>query len=375
MEIRADKRSIQAHREPAAEQALTDGLADLRQLQLRLAKALARIEASAHFVFSGCASVIEYAMQRGYSPFEARTLLGLGKTIDAAPDAEQRVHSGELTVEAASAVGRILAHPELVAGPKGSSQAGWDAGDWLDTAATDSFKSLQRRIKQHIEMHAQNETGIEEVTVHVTARTKDDFARAQEVASQKAGKPLSEGQAFHRVVNFYLDKNDPLRAKSGTRRLGPTRERPGDVADPTTRYVPAAVRRAVWQRAGGACEVGGCSRRLGLELAHRSPHARGSAREVEDLGLLCRRHHLLYDAGRLAWPVVDPEDGAGDRGRVRGFARRPAGEQDAPPRSASPGGRAPPASMTLGPGGGGASEVRERGARLLAFGGRARTAV
>ncbi len=396
MKIEADKRSMTAQREPAAEQDARDardGLADLREVQLRLAKAFARIDASAHFVFSGCASLVEYAVQQGYSAFEARTLLGLGKTLEAAPDAEARVRSGELTVEAGSAIGRILARPELVAGPAGSDQEGWSARDWLDAAGTDPFRKLKGRIKEQLEAHAQEDAGVESVTVVVTSKTKDAFQRACEVARQKARQSLSEGQVFHRVVDFYLDANDPLRAKEGTRRLGDTNDRPGDPQDPSTRYIPAEVKHAIWKRSGGTCEVPGCHHRHGLEFAHRVPHAKGSAREVCDLGLLCHRHHLLYDAGRIAWPIaLEPPEGvdalggdppgdgsAGDGSAGDGSAGDGSAGNDSPgsgsagndsPGSDSPGsdspGEDPPCGRgELGRAGGGDAEVREPRLQLL----------
>lgn len=315
MKITADKRSIRAVRQPEAETCLAEGLAKLRDLQIRLARAFAQIDASAAFVFSGCASIVEYGRTLGYSAFEARTLTHLGKTLAAVPDAEARVRDGDVKIEAAAAIGRIVADPDFLR----------EGDDWLQAAASEPLRVLRRRIRERVELQAQGETGIEEVTVFVRAKTKDDFERAREVASQKAGKTLTDGQTFHRVVDFYLEKNDPLRAGDGTRRVGPTDELPG------SRYVPAEVRRAIWTRAAGTCEVDTCERRHGLEFAHRTPHANGSGREVDDLGLLCRRHHLLYDAGRLAWPL-DRGDGA-SLACERGVRLRPSRGPPRHPRS------------------------------------------
>jgi 5-methylcytosine-specific restriction endonuclease McrA len=72
------------------------------------------------------------------------------------------------------------------------------------------------------------------------------------------------------------------------------------------RYIPARVRRAVFERDGGRCTFvspGGrrCTERGALELNHRVPHARGGGAEVEDLELCCSEHNLLLaevDFGR-----------------------------------------------------------------------------
>ena len=57
MRIRADKRCIEARREPDAEACITAGVAELRDLQIRLAKCLARIDASAHAQARGLATL------------------------------------------------------------------------------------------------------------------------------------------------------------------------------------------------------------------------------------------------------------------------------------------------------------------------------
>ena len=300
LKIQTDRRAFEARLEPEAERCVIEGLRQLRDLQMALARAFARIDASGHFALTKpChASIFEYGCKLGYSALEVQTFTNLGKTLAAAPQAEARVRSGTVSVEAAAAIGRILGNPDLVR----------PNDDWLEAARSTSLKTLRRNIRKRIEVHALGaSSGIEEVTVYVAARTKDDFERAREVASQKAGKPLTHGQTFGRVVAFYLDKNDPLRQKGGARRLGPTDDLPG------SRYVPRDVVRQIWARAGGCCEVPGCSHRMHLELAHRVPHARGSGREPKDLGLLCHRHHLLYDAGKIPWPVPRPPP-SGDAG-------------------------------------------------------------
>ena len=76
---------------------------------------------------------------------------------------------------------------------------------------------------------------------------------------------------------------------------------------PGSRYIPAAVRRAVWKRDGGRCRFVGaeglCTERGFLEFHHIRPHAAGGATIVENLELRCRAHNLHeaehYFSGRL----------------------------------------------------------------------------
>jgi hypothetical protein len=76
-----------------------------------------------------------------------------------------------------------------------------------------------------------------------------------------------------------------------------------------SRHIPAAVKRAVWERDGGQCAFAGangrCSERGFLEYHHVVPFADGGATTVENLQLRCRAHNG-YEAVR--WFGVDAED-------------------------------------------------------------------
>ena len=77
---------------------------------------------------------------------------------------------------------------------------------------------------------------------------------------------------------------------------------------PSSRHVPAAVRRTVYERDGGRCryvdEQGRrCTAREGLEFHHRHPFALGGHHSPEGMALLCRTHNRLLaeiDFGREA---------------------------------------------------------------------------
>jgi hypothetical protein len=74
------------------------------------------------------------------------------------------------------------------------------------------------------------------------------------------------------------------------------------------RSIPAAVRRAVYERAGGRCafrDARGrrCEARSRLQFHHRHPHGYGGERTPENISLLCRSHnqHLAeIDYGQTA---------------------------------------------------------------------------
>src|SRR6185295_4965642 len=111
--------------------------------------------------------------------------------------------------------------------------------DWLAKAETMPVPELRRRVNARLEEVAQGVESVVSVTLHVTQKTRESFARARVIASREAAVALTEGQTFTLLVNHYLDAKDERRRGEGERRVGPTAEQPQD------RYIPAEVRRAV----------------------------------------------------------------------------------------------------------------------------------
>ena len=92
----------------------------------------------------------------------------------------------------------------------------------------------------------------------------------------------------------------------GPRRRG-RRSRESETS-PTTRQIPAAVKRAVYERDGGRCryedEQGRrCTARQGLEFHHRHPFGRGGDHSLANVSLACRlcraRHNRHYAESRI----------------------------------------------------------------------------
>ena len=76
----------------------------------------------------------------------------------------------------------------------------------------------------------------------------------------------------------------------------------------TTRHVPAAVKRAVWERDGGRCAFQGsegrCQETGFLEFHHVVPYAAGGDTSAENLQLRCRAHNVLEAERWFGLPLV-----------------------------------------------------------------------
>jgi 5-methylcytosine-specific restriction endonuclease McrA len=79
-------------------------------------------------------------------------------------------------------------------------------------------------------------------------------------------------------------------------RLAGVRRPQGALRVSRTRYVPAAVRRKVWERDESRCAFvgaqGRCPERAFLELHHVIPFAKGGRSSVDNLQLRCRAHNV-----------------------------------------------------------------------------------
>jgi hypothetical protein len=151
----------------------------------------------------------------------------------------------------------------------------------------------------------------------MSSKDRETFERARQIACQKEGKVLDEGQTIGVLSEHYLDSFDPERVEEGKRRVE-------DTCNSHSRYIPASVKREVRRRSGGCCQWPRCDNRIFLNFAHRKWHSRGGSREAANLLDLCLVHHALLDAGwiRVEGPSDAPifyewDPGADGRGAWR----------------------------------------------------------
>ena len=123
----------------------------------------------------------------------------------------------------------------------------------------------------------------------MSPETHDKLRRAQDLLrhSLPNGDPAA---IFDRALSLLLADLERAKLAATTR---PRAARPPASG---SRHIPAAVRRAVWQRDGGQCAFVGtearCRERGFLEFHHVRPYADGGATVVENLELRCRAHNL-----------------------------------------------------------------------------------
>ncbi|MFO0933360.1 MAG: HNH endonuclease signature motif containing protein [Planctomycetota bacterium] len=257
-------------------------VADRRDAELRCAHLFARLGDGKLWESMGCANVGEFGERFGLAAVEARALLDLGRALRLHPDLEEEIRRGDVTVAAAACVAEVLTQPAMLRSDD----------DWRGWARDDSLRTLRRRVRERREQVRIGDEPACAVTVFVRSEARDDFERAREIASSRAGRTLTHGETFETVVDHFLDSFDFARVMPGARRAADTRSY-------HSRYVPMAVRREIFARQGFRCAVPFCDHSMFLEKAHLVAHASGGDREADNLILLCTAHHTFFDCGLI----------------------------------------------------------------------------
>ncbi len=189
-----------------------------------------------------------------------------------------------------------------------------------------------RPVHENVNQHAPGHVGalalapVDGSGVQLAARPVEPHAKLSPLSPGRFALQLTLAQETHEKLRYarallghavpsgdlsqVLDRAlDALIAMLEQRRFAPTarsrtapRRRAAD-----SRYVPAAIRRVVWQRDGGRCTFVGatghrCEARTRLEFDHLDPFARGGQGTPDRLRLRCRAHNQFeaertYGAG------------------------------------------------------------------------------
>lgn len=129
--------------------------------------------------------------------------------------------------------------------------------------------------------------------VTLTRETHEKLRRAQSLSrhTQAAG---DVGSILDRALTLLIDDLERRRfARVASPRPSPRKR------SSSGRHIPAAVRRAVWQRDEGRCgfvgRTGRCRETAFLEFHHVAPYAAGGTATADNIQLRCRAHNQ-YEA-------------------------------------------------------------------------------
>ncbi len=107
---------------------------------------------------------------------------------------------------------------------------------------------------------------------------------------------VPDGDLAAIIEEAVTEKLERLESKRFGKTKAPRKSVEESDTSPSSRYIPAAVKRAVYDRDRGQCSFVGdngrrCTERSRLEFHHRHPYGRGGGHKVENITLLCRAHN------------------------------------------------------------------------------------
>jgi hypothetical protein len=154
-----------------------------------------------------------------------------------------------------------------------------------------------------------------QVVVHVDAAAVSD---AEEAACALEDGPMLADETARRIACdaslVHLTEHDGETLSVGRK----------------TRVIPSSLRRALQARDGG-CRFPGCENRRFLDAHHIQHWARGGETRIDNLVLLCGRHHrFVHEGGYTVVELADGDVGFLDpwRGPIPNVPRPPPGDAD-----------------------------------------------
>ena len=158
--------------------------------------------------------------------------------------------------------------------------------------------------------------GIFEMRVVLRRETVDKIRHAQDLLSH-SNPTRNMAVVMDRVLDLAIPQLEKQKFATTDR------PRVARTTAPDSRHIPAALRRAVYQRDGGRCRFVSakghrCESRHQLEVDHIVPVAKGGKTELSNLRLFCRAHNQLaaIDAFGLAFMVSQIESARVERSTV-----------------------------------------------------------
>jgi 5-methylcytosine-specific restriction endonuclease McrA len=145
---------------------------------------------------------------------------------------------------------------------------------------------------------------------------------------------VPDGDLAAIIEDAVTEKLERLESKRFGKTKAPRKRLDKTNTAPSSRHIPAAVRRAVYARDKGRCtfvDASGrrCNERHRLEFDHRQPFGRGGDHSVGNLRLLCRAHNQYQAEHHYGKEVIEryringrPGGGVSEPAAVYTFSNR-----------------------------------------------------
>ena len=240
-----------------------------RQMTLEVIRLLREVEQRKLYLDMNYASLFEFTTKHlKYSEGAAMRRINAMRLIRSEPKIEKKIESGELSLTVAATAQNFIRKTKM------------DVNQVLDKIEGKSTREAERALFELAPQEMPKERSRAVSQDHTELRLlipKELMAKLDHLMAltSHSNHEMSYLKLLERLVEQALKKPSPTPA-------------PNVKSD--TRYVPRALARQVWHRAGHKCEK--CSSTYQLQIDHIQPVALGGKTELGNLRLLCRAHNL-----------------------------------------------------------------------------------
>ncbi len=291
-----------------------------RRIEAALIAHMAEVDRRRLYLGEACSSMFAYATERlVLSESQAYDRITVARTSRAYPVLLEMLADGRLTLTAASKLGPHLTAENAAGLLERATRATRRQVEMLvaevaprpDVAASVRKLPAPRSAEPACEVRPAGVAGVRPAGPAIASSPTASVApiaparyRVQFTASAELGEKITRARALlrHKIpsgdVGAIVEEAVTVLVATLERRKCGAAERPRARTLTTSdgRYVPAAVKRAVWARDESRCTfVDGQGRRCRahewLEIHHVDPFGRGGETTLENLRLLCRSHN------------------------------------------------------------------------------------
>lgn len=234
----------------------------------------------------------------GYSEPAARRRIGAAQLIKSVPKAREKIESGLVNLTTLARTQSAIRCHEKITGQPVSPET---KADLLEKIERKSLTETELTLAAHLQgalsaIHQDKRLVVDENTFRVatnfSVESMADLDRVRELLSHALPIDANLGDVISYLAKEFLRRKDPLQKRKAQTEVAAVNRRVNG-----RRAVPAAVRRAVFQRDKGRCVFKDprtgqvCGSRNRVELDHIVPVALGGDDSVENLRCLCSAHN------------------------------------------------------------------------------------
>jgi 5-methylcytosine-specific restriction endonuclease McrA len=277
---------------------------DLHEKALSRAKAFHRAEAelldilqeldsAKTFLHYRCTSLYDYCLKYlKLSEANTASFIRVSRKSDEVPELKEAIRKQEITISKAQRIASVMTKE--------------NSDHWLELAKTLPKSQLEKEVAKVAPKEATPEKAkyVSEDRININMGVSENcmqkFRRVQDLVSQKNRKHSSLEESLEVLLEFYLQRNDPV-AKAQRNVISETAAGNQSATVPghsnSQKPLLAQTKHQVNLRDQGQCtfvsDGNRCENQRWIEFHHVVPRSKGGSNNLENLVTLCSAHHRM----------------------------------------------------------------------------------